>query len=1151
MRWAGAASGPPWRLAARRSREQPAVPLALAAVLTVIAALVGVVGGAGSVVLDASVRSAVSSADGLGRGLQVSVRRATDHPAEQDAEVRSRLTAALGSAAGPVRTSWRGERLPLLARSSGSAVPGSAVSGSAAAASSEGARLVPWAATDLPRHADLVAGRWPGSSVEGLLQATLQADAATALGVNAGDRLTLGATDPASPVPPPVLVVGVWRAHDPADPFWLADPLETTGSQRAGVLGPLAVDPGALSAVPVRWTARWRVTVRPERLSADELPRLVGGTRELAQALAGVPAPGGPPEVDGGLPALLSAQSSAVGSGRATTEALLALLVLVAVACCLVAASLLAGLRGEETVTLQARGASRVQLAAATGIEVLSVAVLSAGPAAAIGAGLVPVLVNWSGAGSGVPAGTAARHTAAWALVAALVAGAVLAVAAQLLLARTAARGPAAVRTRGSATAGGPRGTGWLLAPAVAVLAGWQLYRGGQAGARLAGGGQDPLVLLAVPVLLLAAGYLAVAALRPFGGTLELLSRRRGAVAALVCWHVSRRAGRPATALAVLAGAVAAAVGTVSATATLHDRAVGAADAGVGAPAVVSAPRDPGSPGDADAVRRLGIGPALASTAGVAQVAGVARTDGQLAGTDVTVLAVDADRLATVTVGAGPARIAAAAATRLRGVRASTIPLPAAPSPAEARPGGAQRDGAPPAGRTARRLVVGVEVASRTLPVPPVIADLLAVAEPTGPPTVTVSALLTGADGVPQRVLLGTVTAGRPQAGLAVPLPPGAEGLAGLRLEASADPATRLTVRLRPALVESTGSTRTALTASRWASARVYGDGEVGGPTVSGGEVTVELGPGPSGLPVTARVGPAWTPSRTVPAFVDRRLAAALGRLSGPAGLRLAEGTVALQVVGYLDAVPGLTPDLDALTTSGSSSPPGVLVDLGALAADEAAAGRVPQAPNEWWVAGASALDAGPDPSALAGAVRRVVTGTGTGTGTGGGSVVVVTRAAAERALTGLPLSRGITRLLLVTSVALAVLAGTALLLAEVIAARRRRGELAALRAIGLSRAGVRRLVVAEQLVSAGVAAVVGTVAGAVLTRLVVPVLAGPVLAGGAGAAAGHAGDAPSVPWPGVVAVLAVAVALVTVSAAVRGVLAGRPDPAHVLRSQA
>jgi hypothetical protein len=554
----------------------------------------------------------------------------------------------------------------------------------------------------------------------------------------------------------------------------------------------------------------------------------------------------------------------------------------------------------------------------------------------------------------------------------------------------------------------------------------------------------------------------------------------------------------------------------------------------VGAPAVVQAPRAAGAPGDADAARRLAIAPALSAVPGVRLVTGVTRLDGQIAGGDVSVLAVDADGVAAATVGAGPARVSAAEAARLRGARPALIPLPGS------------GPGSPATSGSDRRLVVTVTTTVTHDPATgdPSTGDLSTGELATGDGSsgslgtdVTVTALVTGPDGVPQRLPLGTVAAGGAVRELAVALPRGATALSALQVEGSPAGGQPVTARLRPAVV--TGGSRTPLAVRGWAVALASADGEAVAAPGRADEMGVRLAAGPSTLPVSARVGPPWTVPGAVPALVDRRLAAVLGELSGGAGLQLPEGSVTLQVVGYLDAVPGLAPEVAAPDAPASSPAPGVLVDLPTLAAADLSAGRVVRAPTEWWVSGS-----GPDPDAvaLAAAARTVIPDRG--------AVTVVTRAQAERALTGLPLSRGMTRLLLITAVALAALAGTALMLSEVIAARRRRGELAALRAVGLSRTQLRRLVVAEQVVGAGIAAVAGVAAGVVLARLVVPVLVGPVLPNGASMATADAAPA-SLPWAWAAAVLVGALALIAVSAGARGSLAGRLDAARVLRSEA
>ncbi len=124
-------------------------------------------------------------------------------------------------------------------------------------------------------HAELVDGRWatPGQSP---IEATLSQPAAAALGVKTGDRLSLVSRLDANRTVD-VAITGTWRA-DPADGYWLADPLVLAGTEKGGrftTRGPLVVDEADLVTGPLAepLDAQWRAIpdingFRPQSLDA-------------------------------------------------------------------------------------------------------------------------------------------------------------------------------------------------------------------------------------------------------------------------------------------------------------------------------------------------------------------------------------------------------------------------------------------------------------------------------------------------------------------------------------------------------------------------------------------------------------------------------------------------------------------------------------------------------------------------------------------------------------------------------------------------------------------------------------------------------------------------------------------------------------------
>ncbi len=191
-----------------------------------------------------------------------------------------------------------------------------------------------------------------------------------------------------------------------------------------------------------------------------------------------------------------------------------------------------------------------------------------------------------------------------------------------------------------------------------------------------------------------------------------------------------------------------------------------------------------------------------------------------------------------------------------------------------------------------------------------------------------------------------------------------------------------------------------------------------------------------------------------------------------------------------------------------------------------------PRAVRQWWllpVPGADPARVAADALAMVGPLAPAEV-----------RAVATTRAGAERRLLDEPVTRGLARLDLVGAGGLAVAGAGALLLGQLATTRGRRGELAVLRAVGLSTAQARRLALAEALLVGGLAVVAGVLLGTGLTRWSTGQLTG------LGPAAGD-GLRPAGP----AAVLAVLGAGVLVVAVVRARVAGGGDVAAVVREQA
>ncbi|HEX5827199.1 MAG TPA: ABC transporter permease [Candidatus Limnocylindrales bacterium] len=397
----------------------------------------------------------------------------------------------------------------------------------------------------IEEHAELVAGAWPvpGSTP---VQATLSEPAAALLGLTAGDTLAVASrVDPARSVD--VAITGVWRA-DPADPWWLDEPLALTGTEQGGsftTTGPLVVAPEELVGGPLSepLDTQWRA-----------IPRVAGFTPRNVEEVSALAADA-EPRINAALPASNRAQvltklpailASVDRSVLVTQAGILLLLVqfgvLAAYAVILVAALLLER-RRTETALLRARGAGFRHLLAMSLGEALLVTI----PAVLVAPALATLLVqavrlNPALQGIGLETPLPGPSTIAVALIGgafALVALTVPTVASNVNIAGVrAAVGRQVGRTL-------PQRLGLdLLLVALAALAFVQLRLYGAPITRNARGalGVDPL-LVAAPAIGLIAG--AVIAVRLVPRLAELgeraLSRGRALVPSMAGRQVARR----------------------------------------------------------------------------------------------------------------------------------------------------------------------------------------------------------------------------------------------------------------------------------------------------------------------------------------------------------------------------------------------------------------------------------------------------------------------------------------------------------------------------------------------------------------------------------------------------------------------------------
>ncbi len=521
---------------------------------------------------------------------------------------------------------------------------------------------------------------------------------------------------------------------------------------------------------------------------------------------------------------------------------------------------------------------------------------------------------------------------------------------------------------------------------------------------------------------------------------------------------------------------------------------------------------------------------ALSGTVGVDAVTPVVVVPGTTGDAAARLVGIDPATLPATSLG-GRA-VPAGALTGLRSGAARALLAAGAEVPA-----GAGRPGRGPS-LTARATVV--------VQVPPGLRRDLAVAG-----LAEVDALVVGAGDVVAAVPLGEVQPGA-SARLAADLPAGTRRLLGLqvRVPTAVDPGTgepwRTTLDVEDLALDSVPvrfgaplrARTTGPSADRFTSmdARPLAGGvRLDALSAGGNAATV------TGLVVAADLSDLVDGVGAVPAVLPAALAAALDVRPGGDVAVTAESGVRLagRVVAVLPELPEPLPDdvaagaasvgvaaasiaQDAAAVRGAP----VLVDAASLAVLDVLAARAPRAPRQWWVCGTA------PPATLAAAARPAVL-------PGAGPPTVTTRGDVEAALAADPLIGGLTRLLRLAALGLAVVAVAAAVLGEAVGGRRRRGELAVLRALGLAPGELRRLLAAEQLLVVGASLLTGALAGVALAYVVAPVLAGPAVS---------APVAVRPPWVALAAGLLAVAAAVAAASAVRGARAERLDVAAVLR---
>ena len=1069
------------------------VVLAAAALTTLVAAAVGaalaVFAGQG---LPLAVRHDLSAAPGTALSIVGPVSNG------QTAATTSGLRTAVGrSLSGVPFGFWSGTWSDPL-----NLVPGSLPAPPAGAGKGNTPTLEAAALDDVTSHAVLVSGRWPtapaasqaprshaarapAASVE--IPAALPASAAALLHVSPGDVLTL--TDGLSHARISFRVTGLFAprgASGTAASYWALNTIAASGSSAQSgytLYGPLLVSPaafgpiasgagsgtaGTLAVNAGTWLAQpdmakftdADMSAIPGNVSALQQTLLTSSTSSVLSGL----------QLSTSLPSVLSATASNLAVARSLLVISALQLVVLVLAALLAVARLLASQREGETALLNARGATRWQLARLTAGEVIPLCAVAAvvgvvgglwlaavltttGPLRAAGVKL-PGPAFLGGGGTGSPAGT-------WfdAIGAALV---VTLIAVAALLAPVLGAGPAmtearARRGRQAAVVGAIRiGTDIALI-VLAILAGWQLRR------YSAGSGSDATidpVLAFAPALALAGGTVVTLRLLPAAARAgdRLAGRGRRLTASLAGWQVSRQPLRQGGAALLLVMAVA--TGTLaiaqhaSWTRSAGDQGsfAAGADARVDTPPVLT----PGAP------------PAITDTAGVQHAMAVYV---QLSAAPAEVLAVNAAQAAqTVQIRADQTSIPAgklfgeitpksAPGTPVPG-RPDTITFTAALAPTgiPAQGGGILPISTRQASAFARELgpvAVTATVADGTGDMYQLNAGTL----PADGREHVLVASLRGADvSYPLRLVQIALTYQLPPVQVAVAaLTVTGPSLAGWQASATS-----------PALLSVEADSATVGDSASPASAKWQANGDTATFTFysgagQGSNTGTQANPSATTVaPINAQVSlnaPTGGTLAPIPAIATSAFADSNSVGTGSVVLATLNGVqVALSIVAVVKSFPTVTANTGAL-----------IVDLPAVQQRVVSQGAPPLSVTEWWLTTADHQI----PPGLSGALPS-------------GSAVTGS-AAATAELTGDPLSATPQQALLALAVAAALLAITGFWVSIAANVRQRRAENALLAALGVSQRSAALQLCLEKLLLSVPAAVLGVVLGTVVARLLVP----------------------------------------------------------------
>ncbi|MFF3371889.1 FtsX-like permease family protein [Streptomyces sp. NPDC002680] len=432
-----------------------------------------------------------------------------------------------------------------------------------------------------------VAGRLPREAVTaGSIEAALPQSAAQRLGVAPGARLTV--TDRLGGPAVRVLITGVYRPADVRAPYWQLDDLDGRGVEASSftTYGPLLTAAGVPTSGRVSvGTSGWLASADYSSLTTGRIHALREAVRSGSAKLRAQPALGGATVAATALPEVLDRIERSLLVTRTGMLIVAGQLGLLAACALLLVARLLSSERVAEARLLRARGATRARLAGLAALEALLISVPAVVVAPLLSGPLTRLLVGQGALGRtgvrvDVPFG---GRPEVWSVAAGVAALCALAVAVPAWRASF----TGAVTVRAGALAAPLRAGADVGLLAVAGVAFWLLRSQGSGAVttdREGVLGVDPL-LVAAPAVVLLAGTVLVLRLLPLLARVgeRLLARGHGLTAAMVGWQFSRRPMRGAGPVLLLVVSVALGVIAIGQGASWHRSQADQADFRAGA----------------------------------------------------------------------------------------------------------------------------------------------------------------------------------------------------------------------------------------------------------------------------------------------------------------------------------------------------------------------------------------------------------------------------------------------------------------------------------------------------------------------------------------------------------------------------------------